>query len=151
MCQTNLNHLFATQFISPTLMAYLQKFLATYYPECARMGNDFEEENPKSVTPLKYNRQRSSRPPSAFELTGLRPSRNRSNSSAIIAMPPDNEAPERETTNDANPDAVAANGDVDAVAVAANGDVDAVAAAAAANNADAVLDVEIHANQNEAS
>ena len=141
-------------------MAYLQKFLATYYPECARMGNDFEEENPKSVTPLKYNRQRSSRPPSAFELTGLRPSRNRSNSSAIIAMPPDNEAPERETTNDANPDAVAAsadvdavaaNGDVDAVAVAANGDVDAVAAAAAANNADAVLDVEIHANQNEAS
>ena len=65
-------------------------------------------------------------------------------------MPPDNEAPERETTNDANPDAVAANGDVDAVAVAANGDVDAVAAAAA-NNADAVLDVEIHANQNEAS
>ena len=131
-------------------MAYLQKFLATYYPECARMGNDFEEENPKSVTPLKYNRQRSSRPPSAFELTGLRPSRNRSNSSAIIAMPPDNEAPERETTNDANPDAVAANGDVDAVAVAANGDVDAVAAAAA-NNADAVLDVEIHANQNEAS
>lgn len=74
-------------------MAYLQKFLATYYPECARMGNDFEEENPKSVTPLKYNRQRSSRPPSAFELTGLRPSRNRSNSSAIIAMPPDNEAP----------------------------------------------------------
>ena len=140
-------------------MAYLQKFLATYYPECARMGNDFEEENPKSVTPLKYNGQRSSRPPSAFELTGLRPSRNRSNSSAIIAMPPDNEAPERETTNDANPDAVAAsadvdavaaNGDVDAVAVAANGDVDAVAAAAA-NNADAVLDVEIHANQNEAS
>ena len=131
-------------------MAYLQKFLATYYPECARMGNDFEEENPKSVTPLKYNRQRSSRPPSAFELTGLRPSRNRSNSSAIIAMPPDNEAPERETTNDANPDAVAASADVDAVAVAANGDVDAVAAAAA-NNADAVLDVEIHANQNEAS
>ena len=55
-------------------MAYLQRFLSKYYPQCSGypsvLDDDIESGN-GSVTPLKYVRNRNSRIPSVTDLTGL--------------------------------------------------------------------------------
>ena len=71
-------------------MAYLQRFLSKYYPQCSGypsvLDDDIESGN-GSVTPLKYVRNRNSRIPSVTDLTGLSTvARNDSSKSTAAAV-----------------------------------------------------------------
>ena len=56
-------------------MAYLQRLLTKYYPQCSGYPSVLDDSNIESgngsVTPLKYVRNRNSRIPSVTDLTGL--------------------------------------------------------------------------------